>query len=99
MPLVKLLKGQELELEATAVLGEGKDHVKFSPGLVWFNKEPKITVNNKAELIEKHKEKYPMEIFDKNGKISADLIIENNLVDACDGVCDDLIKIEYKLVY
>jgi len=94
-PIVKLLKGQELELEATAILGEGKDHVKFSPGLVWYNKEPKITVNNKAELIEKFKEKYPAEIFDKNGKISADLIIENGLVDACDGVCNDLVKIEY----
>jgi len=95
MPIVKLLKGQEVELEATAILGEGKDHVKFSPGLVWFTKEPKITVSNKAELIEKFKEKYPLEIFDKNGKISADLIIENNLVDACDGVCNDLVKIEY----
>ena len=94
-PIVKLLKGQELELEATAILGEGRDHVKFSPGLVWYNKEPKITVNNKAELIEKFKEKYPAEIFDKNGKISADLIIENGLVDACDGVCNDLVKIEY----
>jgi len=44
---------------------------------------------------EKYKEKYPAEIFDKNGKISSDLIIDRNLVDACDGVCDDLIKIEY----
>ena len=95
MPIVKLLKGQELELEATAVLGEGQDHVKFSPGLVWFNKEPKIAINNKTELIEKNKDKYPVEIFDKNGKISADLIIGNNFVDACDGVCDELVKIEY----
>ncbi|MBW3002085.1 DNA-directed RNA polymerase subunit D [Candidatus Woesearchaeota archaeon] len=95
MPIAKLLKGQEIELEATAVLGEGKDHVKFSPGLVWFNKEPKITISNKQELLEKFKEKYPAEVFDKNGKINADLIMDNNLVDACDGVCDDLVKIEY----
>lgn len=95
MIITKLLKGQEIELEATAILGHGKDHVKFSPGLVWINAEPKITVNNKAELIEKNKEKFPIEIFDKNGKISSDLIIKNDLVDACDKVCEELVKIEY----
>ena len=31
MPVVKLLKGQTLELEATAILGRGKHHVKWSP--------------------------------------------------------------------
>ena len=93
--IVKLLKGQELELEATAILGQGSDHIKFSPGLVWFNAEPKITVNNKAELIEKYKENFPRDAFDKNGKISADLIIKNNLVDACDKICEELVKIEY----
>ncbi len=95
MIIVKLLKGQELELEATAILGQGNDHVKFSPGLVWFNAEPKITVNNKAELIEKYKEKFPMDVFDKNGKINADLIIKNNLVDVCDKICEELVQIEY----
>ena len=29
-PIVKLLKGQELEFEAVAVLGTAKEHVKFS---------------------------------------------------------------------
>lgn len=95
IPIAKLLKGQELELEATAILGEGKDHAKFSPGLVWFNKEPKITINNKPEILEKYKEKYPAVVFDKTGKISAELIMENNLADACEGVCEELVKIEY----
>jgi DNA-directed RNA polymerase subunit D len=31
MPIAKLLEGQELELVATAVLGIGKDHTKWSP--------------------------------------------------------------------
>src|SRR3989338_1426343 len=30
-PIVKLIKGQSLELEATAVLGKGKQHMKWSP--------------------------------------------------------------------
>ena len=36
MPIVKLLKGQNLEFEATAVLGRGKDHMKWSPGIAWY---------------------------------------------------------------
>ena len=35
-PIVKLLKGQSLEFEATAVLGQGKDHMKFAPGIAWY---------------------------------------------------------------
>ena len=40
MPIVILLKGQELEFEATAKLGIGKDHAKFAPGLVYYRFYP-----------------------------------------------------------
>ncbi len=36
MPIVKLLEGQVLEVEATAVLGKGKRHMKWSPGHAYF---------------------------------------------------------------
>jgi len=36
IPIVKLLEEQEVELEATAMLGKGKDHSKFCPGLVFY---------------------------------------------------------------
>ncbi len=45
-PIVKLLKKQVLELEAVAVLGLGKDHMKFSPGLVFYQSYPIIKVGN-----------------------------------------------------
>ena len=47
MPIVKLLEGQEVELEATAVLGQGKDHSKWTPGLVYY----KIPNPDKDEYI------------------------------------------------
>ncbi len=36
MPLTMLEKGQELEFVATAKKGRGKDHAKFSPGLIYY---------------------------------------------------------------
>jgi len=94
MPIVKLLKGQELELEATAMLGKGKEHVKWSPGLVWYTYKPKITVNNSHPDFETFKNKYPPQIF-KDGKIDKFLIEDKNLVDACDGVHNEIVTVEY----
>ncbi len=95
MPICILLKGQELELQATAILGKGKEHAKWSPGLVWYSYEPIITINQKSDQLEKNKHLYPQQIFDKSGKIDKASILDNALVDAVDGICDDVIKVEY----
>ncbi|MEM3154479.1 MAG: DNA-directed RNA polymerase subunit D [Candidatus Woesearchaeota archaeon] len=93
-PIVKLLKGQELELEATAILGIGKTHVKFSPCLAWYTYKPKVTVNNNHKDFDKFKDKYPPQIFN-NGKIDAKLIEQHDLYEACDGVNDEIVRIEH----
>jgi DNA-directed RNA polymerase subunit D len=92
-PLVRLLKGQELEFEATAILGTGKEHVKFSPCLAWYTYKPKVIVNNSHKDFDKFKEKFPPQVFN-NGKIDAKLIEQHNLYEACDGVNDEIVKIE-----
>ncbi|MEM4366097.1 MAG: DNA-directed RNA polymerase subunit D, partial [Candidatus Woesearchaeota archaeon] len=92
-PLVKLHKGQELELEATAVLGTGAEHVKWSPCLAWYEYKPKVTVNNSHPKLAEFKNKYPPQIF-KDNKIDTKLIEELNLYDAVDGVNDEIIKVE-----
>jgi len=92
-PIAKLLKGQELEFTATAVLGFGKNHVKFAPCTTWYMYKPKIIVNNSHKDFETFKEKYPSQVFN-NGKIDAKLIEQHNLYEACDGINEDIVKIE-----
>ncbi len=94
MPIVKLLKGQEIDLTATACLGTGKIHAKWNPAFVYYRQEPIVKVNNSSPKIAEFKDRYPPQIFDGN-KINEKKIIELNLIDACDGVCDDIVKITY----
>ena len=47
-PLVKLLAHQKIEFEATAVLGHGRIHSKWSPGLAGFRSLPIITAGKDA---------------------------------------------------
>ncbi len=93
-PIVKLLKGQKLELEATATLGQGKTHAKWSPGLIYYTNLPQITVNASSAKLAEFRSKYPPQIFDKSGKINKDSIV-GSLIDAVDGVNDDIIKVDY----
>ncbi len=95
MPITKLTKGQALEVEATAILGKGKIHTKWSPGHVFYYNEAKIKVNSNDKLLAEVKEKYPAQIFDKSGKIDRNLINTPELIDACD-VISSLIEIEKK---
>jgi DNA-directed RNA polymerase subunit D len=44
--ILKLLQKQVLDIEAKAILGKGKDHMKFSPGVVYYQGVPEIKVNN-----------------------------------------------------
>jgi DNA-directed RNA polymerase subunit D len=96
MIIVNLLKDQKLEFVATAILGTGKEHAKFSSSLVHFTYKPILTVNNKSDLIAQFREKYPPQIFDDKGNIQKEKINTPNLVDAVDGICEDIIKVEYK---
>jgi len=95
IPIVKLLKDQELELIATAVLGKGKNHMKWSPCHVWFTYNHTVKINNKHPEMEKYKQMYPPEIFNKKDEIDEKLILKNNLVDAVAHINEEIINVEY----
>lgn len=75
-PLVKLLDKQKVEFEATAILGKGKDHMKWSPGLASFRGIPIITADKEAdkEIIKKHSKVLSM----SGSKIKVDNYLKYN---------------------
>lgn len=96
MPIVVLLKGQELELVATAILDTGKAHTKFRPANVWYNYQVKnVTVNNGHAQLAEFKDKYPKQVFSKDGKIDKKLIEEKELYDAVAGINPEIVNVEY----
>ncbi|MBW2971075.1 DNA-directed RNA polymerase subunit D, partial [Candidatus Woesearchaeota archaeon] len=90
-PIVKLLKGQELACEMTAVLGTGKEHAKWSPGLVFFKNVPIIKISKKGESCIECADLCPQKVFTKKSGVLS--INEKNLLNChlC-GECEDASK-------
>lgn len=88
MPVITLLKGQELEFEATVTLGIGKEHAKFSTALVFYKAYPKITID-KVKNPEDVAKACPMGVFEIDGR---SLKVKNleacHLCLACSDACD-----------
>jgi len=88
IPIVILDKGKELELTAEARLGRGKEHSKFSPGLIFYRNVSEIVMDK--EFKEEIKKFCPeSEIKEKGDKI---IVIDNKkqeVCDICEGVCKE----------
>ncbi len=97
-PIVKLLKNQELELEATAILGRGSEHVKWSPGLFWYKHKPVVEIK-KADAAEGAQlaERYPSCFEFKNKKLSVnkDNIYDIDLFDAAAEEFPEIVKVTF----
>lgn len=95
IPLVKLFDNQELELIAVAVLGRGKTHMKFAPGVVYYHHKPILKITHDPKKLEQFKNKYPkLAIVD--GKLDEKALLKDNLYEACEGICDELLKVDYE---
>lgn len=90
-PIVKLFKGQDIELEATAVLGKGKAHAKWSPGLVYYKHKPNIEIDSKCDNCAECVAVCPRAVFEQNKdkvSINKDNVLKCTLCNACVESCD-----------
>lgn len=67
MVIALLLKGQEIEAEMTAVLGQGKDHMKFSPGLPYYHSDFEFKQSKKLDNADEIAKKCPAGVFKAEG--------------------------------
>lgn len=95
-PIVKLLKGQKIEIEATAVLGTGKDHSKWSPAHTWYKHRPIVKIGNVKDP-QKVAESCPPGVFEvKNGKLTVneEKLLTTDLAGLAEEASNGEVKIE-----
>ena len=87
IPITYLDKNQELELVATTKEGKGSDHVKFSPGLIFYRNISKITMAK--EFADEIKKVCPnANVKEKGDKIEIIDDQAKEVLDVCEGVAD-----------
>jgi DNA-directed RNA polymerase subunit D len=95
MPIVHLIEDQKIKLIATAELGKGKVHMKFSPGIAVYKNKPTLKITKDEKIINKYKDLIPKRAF-KNNNLEEKQILENNLYEAIESISQDLIKVDYQ---
>ncbi|HPD81668.1 MAG TPA: hypothetical protein PK357_01060 [Candidatus Pacearchaeota archaeon] len=85
IPITLLNKGQEIEIIAYAKSGKGKDHAKFSPGIMSYRKAFEISIDK--ELAEKVRARILDIHLDIKGEKA--IIIDNKENEVCD-ICEGL---------
>lgn len=85
MPIVLLTAEQQLELVAEARLGKGIEHVKYNPGMLWYNSLPTVKelkeVEKEQKTIKVSAEEFEL-VKEGKSKLIPDLISE---VVECEG--------------
>ena len=95
-PIVKLLKGQKVEVEATAMLGTGKVHAKWNPAHVWYKHKPILKIGSVKEP-QKVVDACPPGVFEiKNGKLVAneEKLLTTDLAGLAEEASNGEVKIE-----
>ncbi|MFH1503346.1 MAG: hypothetical protein ABIE36_01690 [Candidatus Diapherotrites archaeon] len=93
MPITLLNKGQEIELVARVRIGKGKEHAKFSPGIINYRRVFEITLDK--GVAEKVKNRIQnLKIENKGDKA---FILDNGEKEICD-ICEGISEKQGKKV-
>ncbi len=84
LPITMLNEDQELNLNAIVRLGRGKDHSKFSPGLIYYRDICEITLDKK--FLGDIQKRFPNKIVEKGDKIIVEDNLERPIIDFCEGL-------------
>lgn len=97
IPITSLKKGQELEIIATAKVGKGEEHAKFSPGLMFYRNivDIKIDKDCPKEIINICPQKI---LRSENGKIIVEDNYKCDMCEACVELCEKQKKESIKLL-
>ena len=95
MPIVKLLSKQKVDVVMTAVMGQGKVHTKWTPGFVFYKKEPVVKVGKvkDAEKLGKLCTDGVFKIKDNKVELVQDKVYDSGLLDVY--AEDEGITVEY----
>jgi DNA-directed RNA polymerase subunit D len=87
VPITSLNKDQELEIVATATVGIGSEHSKFSPGLMFYRNIVEMTIDKKFsdEIKRICKDN---KIVEKGDKIIIMDDGKKEICDVCEGICE-----------
>lgn len=83
MPVVKLISKQKIDLTMTAVMGQGKDHTKWTPALAHYKKEPVLKVGkvHDPEALAKVATDGVFKIKGNSVELVEDKVYESNLLE------------------
>jgi len=90
-PIAKLLKDQKIEVLATAVLGQGTDHAKFSPGFAGYKLKPEVKILKNIKNAEEVTKSCPVNVFNlknNNLTIDKDNMMKCHLCNQCVEIAD-----------